>query len=446
MQSNDPFEFDGNGGGGSRPSLRAARADAADMANPFLVSPRGDSGNSPAPFETLSFGRVTVNLKRGNPLVVAASALLSLAERLRETPDQFESMREIRSIAQNALYDYRNRVAYGGANEGAGKSGELVAAALIDDIALNGPWPGKAEWRQQPLVAQARDGRANGQQVFELMEEALASPAHDYDMLELVYVVLALGFEGPFRTDARGPLLLIQYRERLLAAIREEGPKHPDSSVSWAAQSSTHKALAYINPFTMMLAGVLFIAASLALAVWIFGDAGPPIVNGETAAGDPAVLRSADLQPRSDPVPGNVRAALQGDIATKVVTFDASGPSLIIGVSGDMIFHSGTAEPEQANIGVIRRIGAAVGAAQGPVYLVAQRNPAVPDLAAQRLAALGHQLDPWIRERGQRLMSIVTEPIGEPSTPPDASIRIVLGREVRPSSLDNDAYLLPKWY
>ena len=137
---------------------------------------------------------------------------------------------------------------------------------------------------------------------------------------------------------------------------------------------------------------------------------------------------------------------LQGDVVTKMVSLDDRGPSLIVGVSGNMIFHSGTAAPDQANSGVVRRIGAAAGVARGPVYLIAQRDPASPDLAAQRLAALGRQLDPWVRERGQRLMSIITEPMAGPSAPPDEGIKIVLGKGVRPSSLDNDAYLLPRWY
>ena len=284
-----------------------------------------------------------------------------------------------------------------------------------------------------------------GQQVFDLMEEALAAPPAHYDTLELIYVALALGFEGPMRTDARGPLLLIQYRERLLTAIREHGEARPRTSVSLASQTGAHKALAYLNPFTMAIGLVLFIVASLAVAVWLFGDTAPVIVT-DAGGGDSSVLRSADLQPQPDLVPGKVRSMLQGDIVTKMVSLDDRGPSLIVGVSGNMIFHSGTAAPDQANSGVVRRIGAAAGVARGPVYLIAQRDPASPDLAAQRLAALGRQLDPWVRERGQRLMSIITEPMAGPSAPPDEGIKIVLGKGVRPSSLDNDAYLLPRWY
>ncbi len=440
MQSNDPFEFDGNGGGGARAPRRAARAEAVESLNPFLLGGASDHAPGEA-LDKLTFGRVEVNLKRGNPLVVAGAEMLTLAESLRNKPDDYLSMADIRSAAQRGLQAYRNQINRQPVDDGPSRNGELILAALLDDIALNGPWPGKAEWRQHLLAAQARDG----QQVFDLMEEALAAPAGFYDTLELIYVALALGFEGPMRTDARGPLLLIQYRERLLTAIREHGQSRPRTSVSLAAHSGAHKALAYLNPFTMAIGLVLFVIASLAVAVWIFGDTAPTIVAGG-AEGDPAVLRSAELQPQPDMVPGKVRSLLQGDIATKVVNFDDRGPSLVVGVSGDLIFHTGTATPDQANSGVVRRIGAAAGAARGPVYLIAQRDPAVPDLAAQRLAALGRQLDPWARERGQRLMSIITEPMGGPSAPPDDGIKIVLGKGVHPSSLDNDAYLLPRWY
>lgn len=440
MQSNDPFEFDGNGGGARAPR-RAARAEAVEL-NPFLLG-AGGSGDGPAGevMETLSFGRVEVSLKRGNPLIVAGGELLSLAERLHNKPNDFDSMASIRATAQRGLQAYRNQISRTTVDEEPARDGELILAALLDDVALNGPWPGKAEWRQQPLAMQSRQG----QQVFDLMEEALAAPVKFYDVVELIYVALALGFEGPMRTDARGPLLLIQYRERMLAAIREHGGSRPRTSVSLASQTGAHKALAYLNPFTMAIGLVLFIVASLAVAVWLFGDTAPAIV-ADGAEGDASVLRSADLQPQPDLVPGKVRSVLQGDIATKVVTFDDNGPSLVVGISGNMIFHSGTAAPDQANSAVVRRIGAAAGSARGPVYLIAQRDPASPDLAAQRLAALGRQLDPWVRERGQRLMSIITEPMGGPSAPPDDGIKIVLGKGVRPSSLDDDAYLLPRWY
>lgn len=440
MQSNDPFEFDGNGGGGARAPRRAARADTVESLNPFLLGAGPDQVSGEV-LEKLTFGRVEVNLKRGNPLVAAGAEALTLADNLRNKPDNYASMTDIRSAAQRGLQAYRNQISRHPVDDAPSRNGELILAALLDDIALNGPWPGKAEWRQQPLAVHARDG----QQVFDLMEEALATPAELYDMLELIYVALALGFEGPMRIDARGPLLLIQYRERLLTAIREHGQSRPRTSVSLASQGGAHKALAYLNPFTMAIGLVLFIIASLAVAVWIFGDTAPAIVAGGVE-GDPAALRSADLQPQPDMVPGKVRSMLQGDIATKLVSFDDNGPSLIIGVSGNMIFHSGTAAPDQANSAVVRRIGAAAGSARGPVYLIAQRDPASPDLAAQRLAALGRQLDPWVRERGQRLMSIITEPMGGPSAPPDDGIKIVLGKGVRPSSLDNDAYLLPQWY
>lgn len=439
MQSNDPFELDGNGGGGARAPRRAARAEAVEL-NPFLLGAASD----PTPGEVLdklTFGRVEVNLKRGNPMITAGAELLTLAERLRNKPDDFASMADIRAAGLRGLQAYRNQISRANVDDRPARDGELVLAAVIDDVALNGPWPGKADWRHQPLAAQSRDG----QQVFDLMEEALVDPAEGYPLIELIYVALALGFEGPLRIDARGPLLLIQYRERLLTVIREHGKERSRTSVSLGSQTGAHRALAYLNPFTMVLGGVLFIVASLAVAVWIFGDAGPSIVATD-GGGDPSVLRAADLQPQPDMVPGKVRAMVQGDIATKVVSFDDSGPSLIIGVPGDTIFQSGTATPDQANSAVVRRIGAAAGSARGPVYLIAQRDPASPDLAAQRLAALGRQLDPWVRERGQRLMSIVTESPGNPATPPDNGIKIVLGKGVRASSLDNDAYLLPRWY
>jgi type VI secretion system protein ImpK len=261
-------------------------------------------------------------------------------------------------------------------------------------------------------------------------------------MIELIYTALALGFEGPFRTDARGPLLLIQYRERLLAAIRLEAANQASPSVSLTAGSGTHKALAYLNPFTMTLAGVLFVVASLAVAVWVFGDTGPKFIA--QAPADLSVLRTPELLPRPDPVPARVRALIETDVATKLVSFDGSGPSMIVGVAGDTLFQSGTAAPDKANDGVVRRLGAAIVAASGPVTIIAQRNPAAPDLAPQRIAALGRMLAPWLKDRELHPMSFVIDPAG--GQPPEQDIQIVLGKGVRPPPLAGEAYPVLRWY
>ena len=71
MQTNDPFEFDGNGGGGARPQRRAARLGEVESLNPFLLNQQSDAPGEDPVLEKLTFGRVVVNLKWGNPLIVA---------------------------------------------------------------------------------------------------------------------------------------------------------------------------------------------------------------------------------------------------------------------------------------------------------------------------------------------------------------------------------------
>jgi type VI secretion system protein ImpK len=441
MQPEEPIGRDG--GGGAR---GGARREPAEPFNPFVIGPASSApAEDPVP-DKLEFGRVAVDLRNGNPLIVAGAPLLALVEALREHPDRFASLADIRAAAERALLAYRARIVRGDVDDATERAAEFVLTALVDDIALNGPWPGKSDWRQQPLAGLARDGRGQGQRVFDLLEESLIEPARDYAMLELIYVTLALGFEGPLRTDARGPLLLIQYRERLLMAIRREGQSQPAASVSWGSGGSRHKALAYLNPFTMLAGGLVFLVASLALAVWIFGEPAPELAAD--GPGAPSVLLSAELQPQPDLVPGKVASVLQGDVATKLVAVEDAGGSMVVRLSGDVFFQPGTAVLDPANSGALRRIGAAIGLAAGPVHVIAERDPASPELAAARAAELARQLGPWVRERGEDIVTFTITPdaAADSGAAPGDRIRLVLGKGVRPPSLADHGYLLPGWH
>jgi type VI secretion system protein ImpK len=442
MKSSEPFgQDDEQGAPGAR---RAARPEPSGP-NPFVIGGMTEPAVEEPALEKLVFGRIAVNLKAGNPLLVAAVPVLAFVQRMRETPDQLHSLRDIRGDAQRCIQKFRAAIARSDVDDPTEHSADHVLCALVDDIALNGPWPGKSEWRQQPLAGPVRDPRGHGQRVFDLLDEVLAAPDRDYELLELIYVALALGFEGPLRADPRGPLLLVQYRERLLAAIRKEGPGRENASVGSALQGNAHKVLAYLNPFTMLLGGVLFIAVSLAIALLIFGEGAPGTVASEPEADLVAALR-AELQPVPDLVPGKVRSVLQGDVATKMLSIEDAGASLVVRLPADAYFEPGTATLDPAGDGVLRRVGAAIGLTSGPVYIVAVRDPAAGELALARADAIGRQLAPWVKDRGEPIISFVTAPAEGDEGAAAQQIRVVLGKGVRPPSLADDGYLVPTWY
>ncbi|MBI1179380.1 MAG: hypothetical protein GC201_02405 [Alphaproteobacteria bacterium] len=441
MQSNNPFGL-GEEGGGVHPLHRAASEDAPEPDNPFLL---GRTVVEEPVLERLTFGRVDVNLTWGNPLLVSGAALLTLAETLRQKPEEFAGLADIKAAAQRALKAYRTASGRTELDAETVKSGVTVLGALIDDLVLNGPWPGKSEWRQRPMAGPSRDPRGAGQQVIDLLEEVLVDPGRRYYLLELVYVVMALGFEGPFRIDARGPLLLIQYRERLLAAIRAEAEKHPRASVSIGAKGNAHKALAYLNPFTMVLGGVLLVAASLGIAVLIFGEGSPRVAGNTGAAPDAsAILSSPDLQPRPEPAPGRIRALLDQDTATRLVSIDETASSVVLNVAAQTLFVRDSAKLDPASDRTMRRIGAAVGLSAGPVYLVAVRSTDGPGLMDEQVRQVADFLKPWTSEQGKQIVCIVmTAPAdGKPPVVPGRML-VVIGKQVRPAAPTGP---MPVWF
>ena len=132
------------------------------------------------------------------PLVAAFSPLLELAPELERAhpPGQPEVLRQ---RVQGSLIDARDAAVALGQPLTRANQGAWFVAALIDDIALNTPWGGHSDWPRQPLVTALSGEVDAGTRFFRHLDELIAHPNRDPDLLELAYLCLGLGFRGQYR-------------------------------------------------------------------------------------------------------------------------------------------------------------------------------------------------------------------------------------------------------
>ncbi|MFZ1337616.1 MAG: type IVB secretion system protein IcmH/DotU, partial [Paracoccaceae bacterium] len=138
------------------------------------------------------------NRPHANPLVAAFAPLLELAPELEraQPPGQPEVLRQ---RVQGSLIDARDAAVALGQPLTRANQGAWFVAALIDDIALNTPWGGHSDWPRQPLVTALTGEVDAGTRFFRHVEELVAYPNRDPDLLELAYICLGLGFRGQYR-------------------------------------------------------------------------------------------------------------------------------------------------------------------------------------------------------------------------------------------------------
>ncbi|MEZ5796361.1 MAG: type IVB secretion system protein IcmH/DotU [Paracoccaceae bacterium] len=133
-----------------------------------------------------------------NPLVTAFAPLLELAPELERAhpPAQPEVLRQ---RVQGSLIDALDAAVALGQPLSRANQGAWFVAALIDDIAMNTPWGGHSDWPRQPLVTALTGEVDAGTRFFRHLEELVAYPNRDPELLELAYICLGLGFRGQYR-------------------------------------------------------------------------------------------------------------------------------------------------------------------------------------------------------------------------------------------------------
>jgi len=167
-----------------------------------------------------------------NPLVAAFAPLLEFAPELERAapPGQPEILRQ---RLQAGLIEARDAAVALGQPLTRANQGAWFVAALIDDIALNTPWGGHSDWPRQPLVTALTGEVDAGTRFFRHLEELLAHPGRDPDLMELAYLCLGLGFRGQYRPQ--GPT-----GEAAIMALRGQIARHLRKPDTMAAPLSPH--------------------------------------------------------------------------------------------------------------------------------------------------------------------------------------------------------------
>lgn len=248
-----------------------------------------------------------------NPLETAASALLALVAGLKHThehPDVAGLHRQL--IREIQSFDARARQ-LGVGDEQTLTRARYVLCATLDDIALNTPWGQQFGWSKKTLQGNFFRKEWAGDEFFKLLDRLLADPANNRDLLELMYICLALGFKGGYRVYNRQGELE-ERRERLYRALRGlHGETEPELSPHWRGVIDKRNPVMRNVPLWVLAA----LAAVLLLAVYLFfnlrlnGQADPVFVGLQAVRGDIA-SRPADKEFQPPPAPPAPEAIHQG--------------------------------------------------------------------------------------------------------------------------------------
>ena len=305
-----------------------------------------------------------------NPLVSAAGPLLGLIASLRHLA-QSPHVPTLRASLTTAVQRFEAQAHKAGVANESVIAARYVLCTALDEAVANTPWGVQAGWNKQSLLVQFHNEAWGGEKVFQLLAKLAQDVPGNRHLLELVYCVLALGFEGRYRVIDNGRAQLDSVRQRLADLIRKDRPApEADLSPHWRGQGAGTARLTDGIPLWILGAGV-----ALLLAL-VYGGLRLGLNHrSDNTYAAVASLRVPAVQVVAAPaaVPAKVprlSGFLQPEVKEGLVTVLEESDRSVIRLRGDSFFASGSAEPMAQSLPVLKRIGEALAQVKGEVLVV----------------------------------------------------------------------------
>ena len=387
-----------------RPMPGGRRLPPAPVAAPAPPREAESSGELPA---TPAAGATDARLGL-NPLVAAATPLLALMARLRDTP-RGPDPTVLRERAIEALGRFGTEARAAGVAAELIRPAHYALCASLDDIVLATPWGQQGAWSTGSLVSTFYQEVRSGEQFFTTLAKLRETPGTALPALELMYLCLSLGFQGRYRLAPRGASELDRLREDLYASIARQRPAaEPELSPHWRGVAAPYRPARAAVPIWVLACAALAIVGGayllLAARVNPSGDdmlarsfsappqrfpnivraapsvaagAAPSVAAGVAAASRPVLPPS--LRPGQAPTPAltpappapeRLRTFLQPEIDQGLVTVLGTAQAPLVRVHGSGMFQAGSDRLEPRFLPVLARIGEALRSEAGQVTII----------------------------------------------------------------------------
>jgi type VI secretion system protein ImpK len=313
-----------------------------------------------------------------NTLEKSASVLLNLLSQIRNTSthpnptglhkllateiQKFEATAQREGISPETIFIAR-----------------YALCTTIDEFVMSTPWGSGSIWNSQSLLSMFHKETRGGERFFQMLKKLNQDPARNIDLLELLYVCLALGFQGRYRISRDGINELAELRESLYYTIRNQREEtDPGLSPHWEGLKKSLLAKTALIP-TWLVVSIVFLLLVGVFSLWRFGLSGyaDPVHAGLMNIGrEESLLPTRLLAPPPavyipDPGPARfgLKEFLEPEINAGQVSVEELLDRIVVLVPGT-VFGSGSEVISREFHGIIRRIGEGLEQSTGRIMVI----------------------------------------------------------------------------
>jgi type VI secretion system protein ImpK len=301
-----------------------------------------------------------------NPLVQAATGLLLLAGRIRGTLQG--DVTALRQQILDELRRYQERAQQSGISNEVVLAARYALCAVLDEAVLSTPWGAQSDWAQQTLLITLHREAWGGEKFFAMLEHVQQDPARHIDLMELMYICLAMGFAGKYQVAERGHQRLAEIQQNLYRRIRQfRGNPEPELSLRWQGVQDRRNPLVKYVPWWVVGAASL---AVIALAFVFFY-----VRLGSQAAPVQAQLARIGLGDFTAPVAAvtmgpTLKELLAQEEERGVLTVEEEGGRTLITLTARDLFASGSAKVNPSYYETLQRVANALDRIPGRVLVI----------------------------------------------------------------------------
>jgi len=285
-----------------------------------------------------------------NPLLEASRVLLRAQADMDRMPVTSENlMQQLRDMlaGEVRVFDRLCTRANIRADHAAGARYCLCTA--LDEVAMQSPWSRlnnlSTLWAAQTLTNTFGMDGQGGDKIYLLAARLLQEPTEHHDLLEVIYRIMSLGFEGRYRLITDGPRRHDAIRQQIYNAITAGRDPVPIALSPHGIAPIAARRRSFREVPVWLTAGLCAL-----VLLCMFGYFKYRLVS-QTTDVQRQIDAIAHLTPPAAPVALHLKELLKDEIAAGTVSVDEDSQHSAVTFRGDAMFEPGSAEIRSSKIG-----------------------------------------------------------------------------------------------
>lgn len=298
-----------------------------------------------------------------NPLLEAAQPLLLALANMPAQLDSYDNgIESLRELLIREVHIYQTLCDRANLRREHVLAVRYCVCTALDEAANKTSWGGGGAWARKSLLIVFHNESYGGEKIFLLIGRLSPNPIEYGDVLEVIYRILSLGFEGRYsvRPDGRKQLDLI--RQQLLSIISSgRDPVARDLSPHWYADASGK--FRRLRSLPVWISAVFFCCLLLAIFVWFKFQ----IVDTDTRLQQRIAAIGKAVPPPVTTGVLRLKALLKDEIERGVVSVNENAQQSQVTFLGDFMFVPGKKTVNPKIMPVLDKVASEVNKVSGTV-------------------------------------------------------------------------------